>query len=90
MPLSHSSSAIRLELPMISRWRLSQNGCSAVLAEKVVVSVSRREEVLVPTPGDGRHHHSTAPAAGRPASLCDLLGLMTYLLVSMTCKSSPI
>jgi hypothetical protein len=26
--------------------------------------VSRREEVLVPTPGDGRRHHSTAPARG--------------------------
>jgi hypothetical protein len=26
------------------------------------VPVSRREEVLVPTPGDGRRHHSTAPA----------------------------
>jgi hypothetical protein len=26
------------------------------------VPVSRREELLVPTPGDGRPHHSTAPA----------------------------
>jgi hypothetical protein len=38
---------------------------------------SRRKEVLVPTPGDGRRHHSTAPVAGRPASLCYFVGSMT-------------
>jgi hypothetical protein len=34
-------------------------------AEGQTIPLSRREEVLVPTPGDGRRHHSTAPA-GRP------------------------
>jgi hypothetical protein len=33
------------------------------------IPVSRREEVLVLIPGDGRRHHSTAPAAGRDQSL---------------------
>jgi hypothetical protein len=34
----------------------------AVLRLVVAIPVARREEVLVPTPEDGRRHHSTAPA----------------------------
>jgi hypothetical protein len=33
----------------------------------------RREEVLVPTPGDGSRHHSTAPNLTGPVLVCWLL-----------------
>jgi hypothetical protein len=63
IPLNISFSAIRLELQMISRRRISPRWCSAVITTMAWrIPVSRREAVLVPTPGDERRHHSTAPA----------------------------
>jgi hypothetical protein len=50
---------------LFCRTRLLMCGCSDVVAADTLIPVSRREEILVPTPGDGRRHHSTAPAARR-------------------------
>jgi hypothetical protein len=51
--------------------------CSAVRSTKGSVPMPQREEVLMPTPGDGRRHHSTAPVAGRSVFLCNLVGSVT-------------
>jgi hypothetical protein len=65
MPLGHTLKTIRLELAIISRRKFSQKMVQCCSAERWRVPVSRREEVLVPTPGDGRRHHSTAPTGAR-------------------------
>jgi hypothetical protein len=41
----------------------------------------------VPTPGDGRRHHSTAPAAGRPGPLSDIY---SFPLASSLNASMPL